>query len=128
MRTQVGIFLFYSCCTLGVPYLVSPFQSLDFDSQESHLTNASLCIDGDATTYFLIQPHEELARPSTPQLPFQTPHISSDRDQKALNRGTLGSSGPELSFSRPFQKIIDRPGLQVEKGQGWLSVLEFPSP
>ncbi|CAE7545018.1 unnamed protein product [Symbiodinium natans] len=31
-----------------------------FPTQESHLTNASLCIDGDPTTYFLLQPHPEI--------------------------------------------------------------------
>ena len=30
---------------------------------------------------------------STPQLPFKTPQIPSNRDHKALNRGTLGGLG-----------------------------------
>ena len=30
---------------------------------------------------------------STPQLPFQTPQMPSNRDHKALNRGTLGGLG-----------------------------------
>ena len=29
---------------------------------------------------------------STPQVPFKTPQIPSNRDHKALNRGTLGGS------------------------------------
>ena len=30
---------------------------------------------------------------STPQLPFEIPHIPTNRDQKALIRGTLGGLG-----------------------------------
>ena len=30
---------------------------------------------------------------STPQLPFKIPHIPTDKDQKALKRGTLGGLG-----------------------------------
>ena len=35
---------------------------------------------------------------STPQLPFEIPHIPTNRDHKALNRGTLGGLGIYLSF------------------------------
>ena len=34
---------------------------------------------------------------STPQLPFKTPQIPSNRDHKALNRGTLGGLGNLIS-------------------------------
>ena len=37
---------------------------------------------------------------STPQLPFKTPQIPSNRDHKALDRGTLGGLGKNLNFER----------------------------
>ena len=46
---------------VGLPGWVIERQpaSLHISVQESHLTNASFCIDGDPTTYFLLQPHQE---------------------------------------------------------------------
>ena len=39
---------------------------------------------------------------STPQLPFEEPQIPSNRDHKALNRGTLGGLGRGTSFQFHF--------------------------
>ena len=36
---------------------------------------------------------ESYGHTSTPQLPLKIPHIPTNRDQKALNRGTLGGLG-----------------------------------
>ena len=35
---------------------------------------------------------------STPQLPFKEPQIPSNRDHKALNRGTLGGLGIDMVY------------------------------
>ena len=37
---------------------------------------------------------------STPQLPFKTLQIPSDRDHKALNAGALGGLGIAIIFGR----------------------------
>ena len=44
-----------------------------------------------------IWPSRALKSPdtSTPQLPFKRPQIPSNRDHKALNRGTLGGLGKD---------------------------------
>ena len=51
---------------------------------------------------------------STPQLPFKRPHIPTNRDHKALNRGTLGWSRyiPEL---KPFGRSgsLGPPSIQT---------------
>ena len=36
---------------------------------------------------------KNLPTSSTPQLPFKIPHIATNRDHKALNKGTLGGLG-----------------------------------
>ena len=44
---------------------------------------------------------------STPQLPFKTPQIPSNRDHKALNRGTLGGLGRAYTWDRyTFVRIL----------------------
>ena len=42
----------------------------------------------------------ELFLTSTPQLPFKRPHIPTNRDHKALNRGTLGGLGKDSTRNR----------------------------
>ena len=54
---------------------------------------------------------KRLTYSSTPQLPFKIPHIPTNRDQKALNRGTLGGSGFRSSFQVVLIGDHGRPGL-----------------
>ena len=46
----------------------------------------------------LKRPQKHKGTTSTPQLPFKIPHIPSNRDHKAINRGTLGGLGTEPIF------------------------------
>ena len=43
--------------------------------------------------YLNIHQHEISDYVGTPQLPFKIPHITTNRDHNALNRGTLGGLG-----------------------------------
>ena len=50
-------------------------------------------------------------RDRTPQLPFKTPQIPSNRDQKALNRATLGGVGGVRTFLSSHSPIWAQLGL-----------------
>ncbi|CAE7457594.1 Enc1, partial [Symbiodinium sp. KB8] len=50
--------------------LYLPPLTADPKQSESHLTNASFCIDGDPTTYFLLQPHQEPTKGRQLPVPF----------------------------------------------------------
>ena len=43
---------------------------------------------------------------STPQLPFKIPQIPSNRDYKALNRGTLGGLGIHVPLLKLFLQAL----------------------
>ena len=51
-----------------------------------------------------------LYRPAPPQLPCKEPQIPSNRDHKALNRGTLGGVGGLLPFFEEPHEMGRVPG------------------
>ena len=61
--------------------------------------------------------------PSTPQLPFKKPQIESNRDHKALNRGTLGGLGLTTCFMGTFG--IQGPALGLTACECWPSGPHF---
>ena len=61
---------------------------------------------------------------STPQLPFKRPQIPSNRDHKALNRGTLGGAGTTRAVSQSL-RLSQR--VSPVKGQVFGALRQFLS-